>query len=1842
MKHFLIISSLLLLTACTSDKPAKPVVVDPAFGAYISGYTAGLISAYQPITIQLAQPFSGVLPEDIISLQPHTVGHTHLANEYTLVFTPDEPLAGNTHYTASLLLGKIMDVPDGHRTFQFSFQTIGQQLSVYTDGPQAYDYNDLTRVKITGIITCADRVESSLIKSVFEAAQGKRKLNMTFSEQTPQQLTFEVENAVRSESADSVVISWDGAGIGTSDKGRMVVAIPALGDFSVTSTKSKSQPQQSIEIYFSDPIAEQKLGSIINIEGVNGLTFTISGHVVEVFPDGQVNGSRLLTVLESIKNTAGKMMPQHFSTVLSFEQDKPAVRMVGDKSIMPVSQGLIIPFEAVSLRAVDVYITKVFTNNILQYLQEYDLNSNNTYLNQIGRHIYKRHIDLRAASRGNIQSWQRYYVNLAEIIAPDPGAFYKVQIRFRPEYACYPCGDEQSIAGACLTGNVASTETQFQQGTADGNLDPYYFVDDYYDFSEWDWDNRDNPCHAAYYGGYRQRVERTFMATDMGLMAKMGGDGQMLLVVTDLSTALPVVGAQVEVFDFQQQSMGTAKSNNEGFAALKIPGKPFVAVATVGNRKTWLKVDPASSLSLSKFEVAGANVQDGVKGYIYGERGVWRPGDSLYLNFVMEDRDKLLPENHPVNFELRNPNGQVVQKFTRSESVNGFYDFRSSTDADAPTGDYTATFHVGNRSYSKSLKIETVKPNRLKIDFEFGSKVITSADELNTSLEARWLHGAIASGLTAKVEMRMTSTKTKFDKWTGYHFDNSLEYTGAGSEEVVYEGGLDANGKAAIKVNLKNKAEKAPGMMKLSFFTKVFEPGGNFSVDYTSVNYAPYKSFTGIRIPEGKMWGGALETDQAHQIDLVTVDPLGKQINRSELEVSVYRINNRWWYDRYDGENFNFLNSSSYYKVKTEKAKMNEGKGSYSLRIEKNDWGSYLIVARDLVSGHSSAQFVYFDWPYWMRANRVESEASTILGFSSDKQKYNVGETIKLTFPSPSNGRALVCIENGTRIIEKRWVETKAGETHVELAVTAEMTPNVFAHIALIQPHAQTENDRPIRMFGVIPLSIEDLNTKLEPVIASPSVLRPETIAEIKVSEANGKAMTYTLAVVDEGLLDLTRFKTPNPWDQFYAPEALGVKTWDMFDLVIGAFGQNIGTLLSIGGDDEALDPSKQKAMRFIPMVRYMGPFTLSKGKGATHKIQVPNYVGSVRVMVVAGQNEAWGSAEKSIPVRSPLMVLGTLPRVLGPGEKVSLPVNVFAMEDHVKNVQIKVTTTSLFKNSGTTSRSVSFERTGESMVQFELETAEKIGVAKLTIEATSGAEKSVHEIEIDVRSPNPPYTTSEEKMLQPGEKWQKNFERFGMEGTNKAVLEISNMPSLNLESRLSYLIQYPHGCVEQITSAAFPQLYLSQLTQLNAEKQAQVDHHIKETLKRLRAYQISSGGLAYWPGRNYYSDWGTTYSGHFILEAEAKGYALPAGLKQSWLRFQADAARRWNTSTERDQSWSQRAQAYRLFTLARAAKPDLGAMNLLRDRSDMDGSAKWILALAYAEAGQSEAAKKLIATAPKTISPYTELEHTYGSDLRDEAFVLLAMQKLGMNSDAAFIAKKIAGSIGSSEPYSTQTTAMSLCALSTFFGGKPTSTGLKAKLNEGANTIDIATGKPISSHTLKASNANGTFTLQNNGSQALFAKLMITGQPIAGKEERKSQHIKMEVKYTDANFKEIDPARLKAGTDFIAEVKVYNIGSRGNLSEMALVQVFPSGWEILNHRLEENAEETSTPTYQDVRDDRVMSYFGLARNKAVVYKVRLNANYAGRYYLPATLCYAMYDESIMATEPGRWVEVIK
>ncbi|WP_339659518.1 MG2 domain-containing protein [uncultured Polaribacter sp.] len=1837
----------LLIFSCKKDE-IKPDNIYK-FKEYISYTTSGIVSKTEKITVNLSKEVANwqadkEISSDLISISPFVNGKIKTLNNHAFVFTPDEDLQANTEYTVTVKLAEIYkNTPQEFEKYTFQFKTIRPNFTIHTKVLQSYakEYQYLE-----GVLKSADVISLENAKKLVEASQkgASKKIVWNESYQNSRVFDFRIDSIQRYQNESILEINWDGKAIDAISKGTSKISIPDKNTFKVLDVKVHNDEEQYVSISFSDALKKQQnFDGLITIENIETPRFILNGNELKVYSEAKFNGVVLVSVFQGIQNADDKKLTKTFSETISFEQKKPAIRAISNGTILPNSKDLKFNFEAVNVKEVEVRIIKIYQKNVLQFLQEEDLNSNYAYaIKRVGRRVAKQTITLIDSKENNTQRWKAYSVDLSKMMVTEPGAIYRIELSFNKSQAFYECSENAISSENNDIENEDETHYfNMDEIESEEEREELYWDNQLYSYKEYNynWEQRNNPCHDAYYNEDRI-IAQNLLATNLGVIAKKGTDNNYFFAVTNILNTKPEAGAIVKLYNFQQEEIASGTTNIDGIVSIKSDKNAVFAIVSKGKNKTYLKLLDGNSLSLSKFDVAGTKTQKGLKGYIYGERGVWRPGDSLHLTFLLNDADTKLPENHPVKMEIIDPNGKLIYKNVTSENVHNFYNFKVTTSPQAKTGTYTAQVSVGGAKFYKYLKIETVKPNRLKIKIDFEDEILSYKKPINGTLDVKWLHGTPAKNLKAEIKAKISATNYSFKKYEQYIFtDPSRSFD---PEEItVFEGKLDENGFAKIKNNI-TIGKNAPGMLNIQFLVRAFENGGDFSLDAFTQKYAPFDAFVGLKSPEGNKYDSFF-TDQNQTFSVISVDEKGKPIQRDEIEVQVYKIEWRWWWSSSE-DNLSRYTSSTYHKpYLTSTISTNlKGEGNFKLNIPEQERGRFLIRVIDKKSGHATGRTAYFYKNWWQNSTSSDKEAAKMLVFSADKEKYNVGETAKITFPSGSEGRALISIENGTKILETKWVKTTKGTTSVEIPIKKNMAPNVFVNISLLQPHQVSENDLPIRLYGTIPVLIEDASTKLEPQIVMPKEVAPEKEFVVKISEKNNKEMTYTLAIVEEGLLDLTRFKTPNAFDVFYEREALGVKTWDIFDDVIGGYSGSVDQVFAIGGDGNLSKGKNQKANRFKPVVTYLGPFFLEKGKTKSHKITLPNYIGSVRTMVVAGDinNEAFGNAEKTVPVLKPLMVLASLPRKLSPKEKVTLPVAVFAMDKKVKNVTIEVKTSNGIKVIGNKTQTINFEKPDEKMVYFKLDVLKANGVNSVEIIATGNREKSTHKIELDVVNPNLITSKLIDKTVEGNQTQTINFDTFGVEDSNAAILELSTIPQINFSGRLAYLIQYPHGCVEQTTSSVFPQLFLNDIFDLTSDKKKEIQKNIENGIQRLGNFQKANGGLSYWMGENDVDDWGTSYAGHFLLEAEKKGFVLPLTFKSNFIEYQKKAARNWRQGYNTYSSDLE--QAYRLYTLALAANPDLSAMNRLREFKQISNEAKWRLAATYALVGQKEASEKIMSSANLNFSGYKY--YNYGSETRNRAMALETML-LTNNKNTKDVAKSIAKELSSNNYMSTQTTAFSLLSIGKMVvknGGK----SIDIKFTNNGKSENIKTTSAFVQRTIKIKNGKNSITLKNNDNNIVFARIINTGKLPLGDEISESRGLSVSLKYTDLTGKIINIHQLKQGQDFVAKITVSNPKNE-TVKNIALTQIFPSGWEIVNTRFTDFGSTTkSDARYTDIRDDRVNFYFDLnqqsKKSETKTFTVLLNAGYLGTYYLPGVQVEAMYDNDYMVRTKGNWVEVVK
>ena len=1852
-------------SSCKSNQ--KDIIPSAEYAPYVNAYTGGVISQNSTIRIELTQDQPMVdlnqeLKDNPFSFSPSLKGKTYWVSNNIIEFVPEEgALKPGAFYEGTFHLGDFVDVDKKLEEFNFSFRVQERNFSIHTD-PITVTATQPDQVTVTGEIRFSDVVKKEEVEKMLTAGSEKNKSYPIEITQTdhPTRYVFSISQITREAEDYQLEITAKGNPAGIDRTQNESILIPAKNSFRFLSAVRIDQPENGIEIIFSDPVSNtQDLKGLIDVPEVSSSIFQIKENKVFVYFEAGKQNKLTLNIHEGIRNSQDKPLGTSHSISFSELNLKPQVEMATSAAILPDSKSLIIPFRAVNLYAVDLSVIRIFENNVLMFMQNNSLSSANE-LRRSGRLVYKKTLWLAKDSSKDVHRWEDYSIDLAGLIHQEPGAIYRVILSFRQEYSAYPCGGsenkEMQFADNKSSDNLTkvSGETLSEDDEAVWDTPETYY---YYngsvpmDWSQYRWTERDNPCHPSYYMNSDRIAACNIFASNLGMIVKRNSLNKLWIAVNNILDTKPVAKAQVTIYNFQLQPIGKGETNGEGLVEITPKGVPFIAVAEADKQKAYVRVVDGEEQSVSRFDVGGKDIQKGLKGFIYGERGVWRPGDTLHISFMLEDREKRIPDKHPVALEIYNPRGQFYTKMISTQGTNGFYTFAVPTQADDPTGLWNAYVKVGGTAFHKSLRIETIKPNRLKITLALPTILQASSKDVYAPLTSSWLTGATASRLKAKVEMSLSKVNTQFKNYGQYLFNNpATDFTTVRAD--VFNGVLDAEGRAGVNIQLP-VAMGAPGMLNATLTTRVFEPGGDASIYSQTVPFSPFTSYVGINLNQPK--GKYIETDKDHVFDIVTVNDQGQPVNRSNLEYKIYRISWSWWWENGEESFGTYINNSSITPVASGNLQTTGGKASFKFRINYPDWGRYLVYVKDRESGHATGGTVYIDWPDWRgRSNKTDPSGIKMLAFSLDKDSYEIGETATAIIPAAAGGRALVSLENGSTVLQQQWLEVSdQGDTKLTFKITPEMAPNVYLHISLLQPHAQTVNDLPIRMYGIAPVFVTNRQTILQPQIKMPEVLRPETDFNVTVSEKSGKPMTYTLAIVDDGLLDLTNFKTPDPWNEFYAREALGIRTWDMYDDVLGASGGRYSSLFSTGGD-ASLKPADAKANRFKPVVKFIGPFYLAKGKQQTHTLKLPMYVGSVRAMVVAGQDGAYGNAEKTAFVRTPLMLLSTLPRVLSTQEEITVPVNVFAMENQVKNVTVSLEASGAgVQITGNRQQSLTFDQPGDQLAYFTLKTGSKTGKATIHLTASGNGQQTKETIEIEVRNPNPVVTLRNSQWIEAGQEAELSYTLAGSSSANNQVqLEISRIPSVDISRRFDFLYNYQHHCTEQLTSKALPLLFVSQFKAVDEQEAEKIKTNVQEAIRQIYARQLPNGGFVYWPGNAVADEWITSYTGMFLTLAQEKGYAVHPNVLNKWKRFQRAAAQNWRMPQEASnwQIWqSELQQAFRLYTLALAGAPEYGAMNRMKEQPGLSIQAKWRLAAAYALTGKMKPAGELVYNAETTVIPYSSMNLIYGSSDRDEAMILETLILMKRDRDALQQAKKVSQNLAQENWFSTQSTAFALMAMGRL--AEQLSGTLDFTWNwNGKQQPAVKSAKAVFEKEIATSPKSGTVSVKNQGKGALSVDLITRTQLLNDTLPAIADNIRLDVKYTDMAGSPISVEDIRQGTDFMSAVTLSNISGTSDYSNLALTHIIPSGWEIYNERMivpeasSSNSNEANTPessadkyTYKDIRDDRVLTYFDLRRGESKTFTVRLQATYAGNFILPAIQCEAMYDAAVQArTKAGR------
>jgi alpha-2-macroglobulin len=1872
-----IISIIILpLLSCGGTKPGTALSEQEyrrETAEIISHITQNLIEQDEVIRVRFTEPVAsqaaigGKVDPSVFSFKPGIKGSAMWEDERTLILEPLGELPARTNFSGSLDLDKLFSDTaalvslksqpaasqldrtatgeDGLNSIPISFATRGREITGLTQ--QFIRESGSTREKLRYAINLELSTPLPL-ETVYKAVSFTRQ-DLTDSgpdekigisvEQGKNDLEFVISSEIihRGQEAQEFQLYLDGNRLGISEDLKKNVSLASLDTFAITALSIESNGMSPyIRLDFSDDLDQsQDVTGFVRTNPYVEVAVKKMGSSLYLQGDFAPGEGYEIIIEPGIRSEFGTRTEIQVQHEADMEDLKPEISFIQSGVFLPTSGNKRIFFKTQNLRSVHVEVKKVFENNLGQFLQTEQLSSaadrnrefDYTYTNRVGVTVAEEKITIGEEKNSVLVS----ELNLENLIDSREKGLYLVSLTFEREDMIWDFDEDEY---------------------------EYYYGDEYYS----------NPASWGYIWSHG-RAYKPVMVSDIGLTWKAGRKNHTVFA-TDILNAGPMRGVRVVLKTYQNQTIAEGFTDNSG--RIDFPAgtdNVFYIFAEKGAMRSVIKANEMA-WNLSSFDTGGKEEGEaGTRAFIYTDRGVHRPGDTVYLSAIFRNEDGSFPSGHPVTLTVINPLGQTYVETTNNKGSDGFYKFDITTAEDDPTGNWLATMTAGAAVFSHSLKIETVVPNRLKVNIKSEKESITPKDAgMTIGLGSSYLFGAPASGLEAELDVTIYHREKTFSQFPGFRFTHDgLEYQEI--NQNLYRGFLDKSGNASILWELPI-LEGAPSALSAVLNGRVMEKGGRATSQQMLIPADPYWVYAGFQKPDMKYGYAQIGADM--KVPAILLDADGNVVEGEEIAYRIYKNDRYWWweYDSYESFRVRYKTDSNTELI--EAGSIKSGSRPVSITFRPEDWGEYLLEieapsgqggrqTRSGLSQNNHKAGFFFRASSW--ADQAVGEDEGTLSLSAERKTYEPGEQAKITCLTPSKGTLLVTVEKSSQILSSKWIPVQAGETTFSIPITGEMLPTVYISVSLFQPHSQTVNDRPIRMYGILPLEVVQLDTKQKIDIIMPGEIEPGSDFSVTVQTADRRPTQFTIAIVDEGLLDLTAFRTPDPWKNFYSKLRLGIRTYDLFSQVIGAYSEDIFRTFSIGGGEDMAamaferagkgGPEESKSRRFEPVAIFEGPVKTDSRGRAELSFTMPNYMGSVRVMVVSASNNRYGKTEKTVPVRSSLVMLPTLPRVLGPGESIVVPVSIFALEDGLGPIKVSIDETGPVTVAGPRTRTINLDKNDEREVTFNINSLAELGTADITIIASSERKTVTQTIHLPVRASSTLLFRTEEQTIRRGEKASFEVPSDGIKGSSRLRFTVHRRGDLNIGHRLGWLIHYPYGCIEQTTSAVFPQLFLHDF--IKTDKQASsIDKNVTAGIERLKSFQLPNGGFSYWPGDEELSIWGTNYAGHFLLEAEEQGYPISPALRDNWIRFQNSRA-----LTTRD---TMMERVYRLYLLALAGIPSIGPMNLIKENSlgEMQDVEKWLLAGAYYLAGMENVSKQILRRTGTTVGDYQEFGGTYGSSLRDQAMIM-EMAVLLKRWDVADAQYKIVSvQLSSEDWYSTQTTAYSLMAVgkylaalepdeTPFISGEITLKGGQSypfKTEESIISIDVPAEEGESSGSTVPARV---MIDQNTSLDRVFVSYSWEGIPLRAEDEQVSENLSMSVRYYDKNGREMRIENLKQGTEFWVRFNVRKSGrDRADLEEVALTQIFPSGWEIVNTRLTNEANpgwmqkfRLGSEEYLDIRDDRINWFFDMNRSTIVLdFVVKMQAVTAGTFSLPSAVCGAMYRNDYRATYPGGIVTV--
>ena len=1567
-----------------------------------------------------------------------------------------------------------------------------------------------------------------------------------------------------------------------------------------------------VVVFTNELDKNQDLKQLVTVEGLAEeptiLTFTnkivIKGKFEKEVPYS-------VKVSKEIKDIDGGNLPEDFEKFnLYVGVKQPSLSFADYGMVLPSVNNKKINFNSLNVKKVKLDIYKVYTNNITQYLKATNYSPEWVIKEDIGDLVYTKEYPIESAKDEVVKN----SIDLNGVI-DNKGIYYVIL-------------------------SAPGQESIDYDIVKYGEPTPFY-------------DNQ-TPLYA--------KATKTIILSDIGIIAN-SNNSKLDVKLLNLNTLEPISNAKLEFISKKNQTLedGTTNSSGQYQSKIKLDDVYYILVKNGTEFNILYLAD--SKINYSDFDIGGSVEIGDTKLYTFTDKGFYRPGDEINISLIARSNKEKIKDNQPFEFSFIAPDGstkisnQVVQ-----ESKNAFYNFKIQTDVNDMTGAWNLKIKFGGKEINQKVFIEAKLANKIAIDAD-EDKIYSKADvkdgKITFPIKFSYLNGAkVEKDTQVTFDYSIIEKPVITKQYKNYIFNNPTEnnyqYRDLAQTKI-------ADDSATINFNLDlNKALENKNYY-LTMTVNALENTGRYSTENKTFQVVNRENSVGVQ--------KLSQTENEASIKYIVLnEKTDKLVAGKKLKYRIYNKEFNWWYDSYGDDEQSFKQNIETSLM--EEGDLISGDEPKEFKTSKLGDGMNFIEIIDEETGDSAGVFVY-NYHYGdKRHGSIEN-----LKIEADKEKYNIGDIAKIKYTGAVGTKALITIEKDGKIIKEYWKSLSAINNEEAVKIEKEYFPNAYVSISVFQKYVNKENDRPLRLYGAVPLIVEDKSKMLTVNVETKTEVLPASELKINLSNKENKKMYYEVFLVDEGIVRMTGYKLPDPYTFFYSKQAKLVQNFDNFSAIIEKYNDKVMNRLKTGGGDfEEAAPmvmsakmanyrredlsQRGSAQRFKNLTIFRGVAESDANGKAELTVKVPNFFGSMRLYVVAVSDEAYGSAEKTISVKAPVIVETTAPRILKIGDKFTVPVLVSPMEKGIGSSEIILT-----YNGKTYNKKVDVKDGVNEKVLFELESPNKVGTTKIDINFKSAKYNFKESIDFNVDTNYPYQYVENSKFLNAGDEYElpladyKNF----VEGSINSILNISSYQKLGIEKIIKSLMDYPYYCLEQTTSKGKAILYIDKLTDDVADK-TDVKNEINVIINKLSSnYQLKNGSFTYWPGQQYENIDMSVYAVDFLFTAKDKGYYVPENTLALAKSYLNSLTMRTNITTEQ--------KVTVLQVLSKIGEANVSEMNIIFDKyyKDLPVVYKWQLLDAYNRIGeksfaQSEA-KKLVKISDKNennskaynnaeiLKAYISIFGTVDTELYNSVLTTAKSNEWLSTNDMANIVEALASNKD-----------LSVAKLSLTF---------KIIVDGKEQNLQLVNGTYVVKNLGLKENAK-KIVIKNTSSSKIYIDSFFKGKPIKFDEQDESKNIKITRQFFDLDGKEIDVKNLKVGDRFKI-VLTTHIENTDYLSNMALLQILPSGWEfdnsqnqamgsMNNENLNSNVEMVSTMDinqemtsiddgfdsnnfgnyidYTDMRDDRVAYFYSQSAGEDKTFEIYVNVVTPGTYTLAGTKVEAMYDNNFRAYLKGFSVNV--